>query len=200
MDFDSFLSNNLSFILDIAPHGIFLGCGETSEFINYILKNKPNGEKDIFEVLRNQLYYDTAVNKKEFTINQFNDILAEIDERLNQFNYVTISFYNYEEITNDSINNKEIVNSIKDLIFNSNNVKCKLFDHSFILAKLDDNYIRLESYIFNYKPRQIIWNTYQQDVKELLSSQDKLKIWKQLFDVECDQHFSKDKVRIVINN
>jgi len=119
---------------------------------------------------------------------------------LNQFNYVTISFYNYEEITNDSINNKEIVNSIKDLIFNSNNVKCKLFDHSFILAKLDDNYIRLESYIFNYKPRQIIWNTYQQDVKELLSSQDKLKIWKQLFDVECDQHFSKDKVRIVINN
>jgi len=43
MQFDSYLSNNLSFILDIAPHGTFVGCGETSEFINYILKNKPNG-------------------------------------------------------------------------------------------------------------------------------------------------------------
>jgi len=83
------------------------------------------------------------------------------------------------------------VNGIKDLIFNTNNLKTKLFDHSFILTKLNKNYIRLETYI---------WDTYKEDLRELFFNQEKLKTCKQLFDVERDQHFSKDKVRIVINN
>ena len=212
MDFNSYLSEHLSILLDIAPHGTFCGCGETTEYLSYILQNKPIGEKNIFEALRTHLYYDSAKNIRQFTINQLHEILTEIDNRLDQFNYVTISFYNEIENSNENITNKEIMAGIKDLIFNTKNVKPKLYDHSFVLAKLNNNYIRLESYIFNYKPRQIIWNNYKEDLIKLLSTNETIEIkdfiylgdivevWKNIFNVECDQISSLDKIKIVINN
>jgi len=197
---DLYLSQNLPFILEVAPHGFFKGCGGTSEFITYILKHKPNGERDIFEVLRTHKYYNSFSDKKEFNLNQVDELLSEIDKRLSESGYVTVSFFNDKEIDEVSIPSTNFMDSIKDLIFNGKKYKCILFDHSFVLTKLNNDYIRLESYIFNYEPRQIIWNTYKKDLTKLLSGKNRFDSWKQIFGVECNINSVPDNVKIEISN
>ena len=77
----------------------------------------------------------------------------------------------------------------------------RLFDHSFVIVKTD-KYLRFESYIDQYEPRKVIWNTWKKDLLELFtcSNIEIIIKWEEIFNVKCDPIFDINNIEIIVNN
>jgi hypothetical protein len=160
----------VSELLDDAPHGFLSGCGGTSEFLNYLFRIRP--EKDLYrEICRQHHYFDSAIEIKSFAFDEVDKFMNCIEERLNLYQYVTISFDN---------NGYPIP---------------LLFDHSFIITK--DKW-RYESYLGYYGPRRVYWENYKRDIQELFDNP--LEKWEQLFNVTCRIDYDPSKIILIVNN
>lgn len=170
-------------LLDDAPSGFLSGCGGTTEFLNYVFRIKPSLNK-YREICRQHLYFDTRAKITSFTLEQSEQFIGCIRERLKLHEYVTISF------SNEDYNQQ----SFQDHIIKGYPVPY-LFDHSFILT---NNNQRFESYLGHYGPRQTFWENYEKDLQELfLDPHDK---WEQLFGVKCKTNYNSNKISLIINN
>jgi hypothetical protein len=167
-------------LLELAPHGFLVGCGGTSEFLAYILRVRPDDDT-LIRIWRQHEYYDffSEIDFKSYSFpscEEFNTtwsqaVMDEVAHRLNSRGYVRFSFRREEpEATNSIPDLNEITTSLVKII--RTRPKPKLFDHSFVIAWMDSpkGYVRLESYIDQYHPRMVIWNSYQEDLSSLINS------------------------------
>lgn len=183
-------------LLRLAPHGLFIGCGGTSEYLAFAIRNRPPTETALFEINRQQNYFNSALNEKEFRPDEIVQLLTEIDTRLDSEGYVRVSIYDdSEELTIEEHSTAEIIKSIANCI--GRHPDPVLFDHSFILLK-SDGYWRFESYIDQYAPRRVPWENYRIDLEDLFK--DPLHKWEDIFGVKCTQRCNMSEVRLVINN
>lgn len=173
----------ISELLHDAPSGFLSGCGGTTEFLNFVFRTKPTSNK-YREICRQHYYFDTQTETVTFTFDEVDKFIDSIKERLDLYDYVTISF------SNEDYNQQ----NIKDHMINGYPIPY-LFDHSFILTK--DNQ-RFESYLGYYGPIQIYWEDYEKDLRELFINPHQK--WQQLFNVRCKTEFHPDKIRLIVNN
>ena len=176
-------------LLDFAPHGFLSGCVETSEYLAYAFRVKPETEDELFRRFnRRGEYYNSAIDEIYYPINLIDEVINEIKHRLDKNEYVRISFTNYSD---DS--------STMDIF---DYLKCpptpKLFDHSFVLFKYNNKIWRIESYITQYTPRMITWDSYEVDMVNLIDHP--LTEWKRIFDVECDSDYDLKNIEIILSS
>lgn len=173
-------------LLNLCPHGFLAGCGETSEYLAYAFRIQPKDYNELFQRFNRQgEYYNSAVN--ELSFNSMNKAIEEINIRLRENGYVRVS------LTTMSIDNDKI--DILDYL--RSKPKAKLFDHSFIIVNYH-GIKRIESYINEYKPRIVSWESYQSDLINLMN--DPLNEWKRIFEVECEPNYDLDNIEIIISN
>jgi hypothetical protein len=189
---DTITSNTL---LDLAPHGFLVGCGGTSEYLAYAVKTRPPTEEALFTINRQGSYNGSSINELSFSVAKISSALDEIDSRLDRDGYVRISFDDGREDTDEELTLEEIVrNRIR---MNKAPPSPKLFDHSFLLLKTDDVW-RFESYINQYAPQAVVWNTYRNDLEELVKSP--LESWERVFGVRCAPEHDLSKVKVVVTS
>jgi hypothetical protein len=204
---------NIKTLLKYAPYGFLSGCGETSEYICYAFRTMPKDEDELFKKLNRQgEYYDSfplgkpalltlcvnndnIINETEYTLDMINQIIFDINSRLDKYNYARVSFMN----NNIGAEKHDITYWIK------NKPEPLLFDHSFIILKYNrtvsekkSNIWRIESYIDQYGPRIVDWENYEHDILKLLS--DPINAWKKIFGVKCDNIYNSDNIKVYISN
>lgn len=182
-------------LLKFAPHGFLIGCGGTSEYLAFAIRSRPKDKDELFKINRVQEYFDSAVNEKSFVLAHMELALIEINNRLQLDGYVRVSFDIDVEDTQpkEDVQPKDVAQSILSLIHKKPDPK--LFDHSFIVLKTDGIW-RLESYIDQYAPRAVRWDSYSDDLKELLINP--VESWERIFGVRCDNN-NPTKVTIIVN-
>lgn len=193
-------SITINTLLELAPWGLFIGCGGTSEYLTYALRTKPKDEKELFEINRHGTWYDSNVDKIEYPAVNLEEALSEINNRLDTYGYVRVSFYDCEyddDTEEEEPSTIDIAGSIYALIRKPG--LPRLFDHSFVLVK-DKDILRFESYLSEYVPRCTPWNSYAEDLRQLFK--DPLKQWERLFNIKCAPQYQTDynKIMIVVNN
>ena len=198
MDINEFISKQSDLLIRFAPYGLFIGCGGTSEFINYAIRTKPETEEEIFNICRQHLYYDTEMDKKEYNFNNSKDFINDIETRLSNIGYARVSFENIDNLHNKDIYNQlEINKSIRDILLNK--FKSLLFDHSFVIVKVNNGYVRFESYLREYPTRKVIWNNWKSDITSLFD-QPGINNWKRIFDVLPETTLEVQNIKLIINN
>lgn len=193
-------SININTLLELAPWGLFIGCGGTSEYLSYVFQTKPQDEQELFQINRLGTWFNHLIDKQEYSALHLDKALMEINKRLHEHGYVRVSFYDvdYEEETDEEpAGTIDIAGSIFSLIRKP--LPPTLFDHSFVLVKVKE-VLRFESYLSEYQPRCVPWNTYEEDLKKLLDNP--LEQWECLFNIKCDPNYQTDysKIMIVVNN
>ena len=182
-------------LLQLAPHGFLLGCGTTSEYLAFVMRSGPTTDRDLFEISRLGLYYDTSIDLKEFLLGEIPQIMTEIKQRLDLHDYVRISFHydgSGEEISSSPTS---VLRSIMEI--RKNPPAPLLFDHSFVLFR-NKGIWRFESYLDQYAPRCIPWDNYEPDLIDLFKTPQAK--WEEIFGVKCNPEYDSVKVSIVINN
>lgn len=182
-------------LLDLAPHGFLMGCGTTSEYLAYAVRSRPQTEKDLFIINRQGSYFDSSINELSFSLTNISSVLDEIDARLDRDGYVRVSFDDGREDTEEESTPEEITQSLLHII--KVRPPPKLFDHSFLLLKTDDVW-RFESYIDQYAPRAVVWNTYHSDIENLVKTP--LESWERIFGVRCAPDYDLSKVKVMITS
>lgn len=183
-------------LLDLAPHGFLEGCGGTSEYLAYAVRSRPQTEKDLFMINRQGSHIDSSVNELNFSLAELSSALDEIDSRLERDGYVRVSFDDGRENTvEEKSTPEEIIQSLIQII--KERPPPRLFDHSFLLLKTDDVW-RFESYIDQYAPRAVVWNTYRSDLEELVKAP--LESWERIFGVRCAPEHDLSKVKVVVTS
>lgn len=189
----------LETILSLAPHGLFDGCGGTSNFVAQMMRERPVDEASLFGRLRDGDYFDAKpVDEETWSANELPSALDSIRKRLETLGYVKVSFYTEEEEEPEVpvCSHEEIASSILKLV--NSRPPAKLFDHSFILYVRDGATYRLESYIGEYAPRNVEWSAYETDLKRLFDQPE--TAWREVFGVETQPQYDLDIVKLTIAN
>lgn len=183
-------------LLKFAPHGFLMGCGETSEYMAYMARTKPLNEKDLFQSLRQGYYFNSSINEMKYKLHEMDLAISEIDKRLSCDGYVRVSF-ECDEIEESiaTASTSEIVSSFMNILHN--HPPPKLFDHSFALFKTDSIW-RFESYIDQYAPRNVMWNTYNTDLHDIVLTP--LESWARIFGVRCETVYESTSARVVVHS
>jgi hypothetical protein len=173
-------------LLKFAPHGFMAGCGETSLYLAYACRTRPQTEAELFQRLnRKGEYENSELNEVEYSSEQIQPVIEEIKRRLSEFEYVRIS------LTTDPVDDQKI--PLKDAIVNP--PPAQLYDHSFLLVEAD-GFWRYESYLGHYPPRAVEWRNWEQELLELI--RNPVEQWEKIFQVSVEQ-ISRD-LKIILSN
>jgi len=183
-------------LLSYAPHGNFIGCGGTSEFLAYIMRKLPSDDKELLQLFFSDEYHNSAQNERIYSPKDLQDCIEDIQMRLLRDSYVRVSFMN--NIIHPSLNNF----NLQDLLFtilssDHEQVIPLLFDHSFVLIQRNGIY-RIESYVNQYGPQISEWSSWKDDIIDLF--QDPHTVWTKLFGVICQEEYDLETINIYVGS